>query len=317
MAQREGRGRTGRRPVPPSVTEGRGRDPVGGAFIAIAAVLFGGVVILGKTLPEGLPVVSMLAVRFAVAALALALILALRRQALRAARGEGRRLVLLGAAGYAVEATFFFLALDRGTAAAVTLLFFTYPVLVAALSAILGMGLPGWLVGGSLFAAVCGAGLVVASGGGVDISAAGIGFALASALTFSFYLLGADALVSRTSPLASAMWVSASASAALAIYAVVGGAERFPQGLDEWLRTSAMGLLTAAAFVLLFLGLRRVGAIRTAIIAALEPVATSVMAVTILGEAFRPGVGIGGALILAAAVAASLARRRPQPGAIP
>jgi drug/metabolite transporter (DMT)-like permease len=223
----------------------------------------------------------------------------------------------LGAVGYAVESAFFFLALDRGTAAATTLLFFTYPVLVTALSAVLGFGLPGWLVGGSLFAAVCGTVVVVASGGGLVISAAGIGFALASALTFAFYLLAAEALVSRTSPLGSAMWVGASAAVALATYSVAGGAERFPRGLEEWLRVSAMGALTAAAFVLLFLGLRRIGAVRVAIIAALEPVATSVMAVTILGEVLRPGVAIGGALILAAAVAASLARRRPRAEAIP
>ncbi len=44
MAQREGRGRTERRPIRPSVADGGGRDPVGGAFIAIASVLFGGVV---------------------------------------------------------------------------------------------------------------------------------------------------------------------------------------------------------------------------------------------------------------------------------
>jgi drug/metabolite transporter (DMT)-like permease len=317
MAQREGRSRVEGHPPHGATAEAGGRDPIGGAFIAVASVLFGGVVILGKTLPEDLPVTSMLAVRFAVAALLLALVLALRRQPLRAARGEGRRLVLLGAVGYAVESAFFFLALDRGTAAAVTLLFFTYPVLVTVLSAVLGMGLPGWLVGGSLLVAVTGAALVVASGGGLDITAAGIGFALASALTFSFYLLGADALVSKTSSLGSAMWVSASAAAALAIYAVTGGAERFPEGLQEWLRVSAMGVLTAAAFVSLFLGLRRVGAVRTAIIAALEPVATSVMAVAILGEVLRPGVAIGGALILAAAVAASLARRRPRAEAIP
>ena len=37
---------------------------------------------------------------------------------------------------------------SAGTASAVTLLFFTYPVWVAVLSALLGMGLPGWLVGG-------------------------------------------------------------------------------------------------------------------------------------------------------------------------
>jgi drug/metabolite transporter (DMT)-like permease len=297
------------RPAASEVQAAPARDLLGGGFIALAAVLFGGVVVLGKTLPGDLPVASMLAVRFGVAALVLAAVLVARRQPVRPARGEGVRLGLLGAVGYAVESAFFFLALARGSASAVTLLFFTYPVWVAVLSAVLGMGLPGWLVGGSLLAAVAGAALVITSGGGLDITVVGIGFALASAVTFSFYLLGAEALVSRTSSLASAMWVSASASVALAAYSAAGGAERFPQGGEEWLRVSSMGLLTAAAFFCLFVGLRRVGAVRTAVIAALEPVATSVMAVTILGEALRPGVALGGVLILAAAVAASLARR--------
>jgi drug/metabolite transporter (DMT)-like permease len=296
---------------------GGGRDLLGGSFIALASVLFGGVVILGKTLPDDLPVASMLAVRFGIAAVALALVLAVRRESLRPARGEGWRLALLGSAGYAVEAAFFFLALGRGSASAVTLLFFTYPVMVAALSALFGMGVPGWLVGGSLAAAVAGAAMVIASGGGLDISASGIAFALASAFTFSFYLLGAEALVSHTPPLVSAMWVSASASVVLGLYSVAGGAHRFPEGSDEWLRVTAMGLLTAGAFVLLFLGLRRVGAVRTAIIAALEPVVASLMATTILNEPLRPGVALGGVLILAGAIAATLARGRQAPEGVP
>jgi drug/metabolite transporter (DMT)-like permease len=259
----------------------------------------------------------MLAVRFGIAAVLLVLIQLVRRQPLRPGRREWWRLALLGAAGYAVEAAFFFSALGRGSASAVTLLFFTYPVWVALLSAILGFGLPGWLVAGSLVAAVAGAGMVVASGGGLDISAPGIGFALASAFTYSFYLLGADALVRDTTPIVSAMWVSGAASAGLAIFSVAGGAERFPEGADEWLRVTGLGALTAAAFAFLFLGLRRIGALRTAIIAALEPVATSAMAVAILGEPLRAGVALGGALILAGAVAATVARGRPEPEGVP
>jgi drug/metabolite transporter (DMT)-like permease len=289
------------------------RDLAGGLSVAVASVLFGGVVILGKSMPPSLPVPSILAVRFGIAAVTLAFILVVRRQGLRPARGEMWRLLLLGAAGYAVESSFFFSALGRGSAAAVTLLFFTYPALVAVFSALLGRGLPGWLVLGALVAAVAGAGLVATSGSGLDITAGGIGFALASAFTFSLYLLGVEALVTRTPPLAAAMWVSGSASAALVVYALAGGADRFPEGGGEWVRVAAMGLLTAGAFVLLFRGLRRVGAVRTAIIAALEPVATALMAVTILGDTLRPGVLLGGALILAGTVAASVARGGIEP----
>src|ERR671923_2012421 len=174
----------------------------------------------------------------------------------RPARGEWGRVLLLGAVGYGVEAAFFFLALGRGTAATVTLLFYTYPVWVAVLSAVFGMGLPGILVGGALAAAVVGSGVVVASSGGLDITTLGILFALASAVTISFFLIGLETLVRRTSPLASSMWIALAASLGQAGLALTTGT-RFPDWPGEVLPILAMGALTAAAFSLLFLGVRR------------------------------------------------------------
>ena len=289
------------------------RDPVGGILVAAAALLFGGVVVLGKT--EGvqaIPVASMLAIRFAIAALALASVLWITRGSLRAAPGEWRWLLLLGGVGYAMEATFFFLALGRGTAATVTLLFYTYPVVVTVISSLVGLGIPGRLLIGSLIAAVAGAGLVIASSGGLDITAAGIMFALASALTFSVYLITADRTVRRTVPLVSAMWVSASAAFALGLSSIVGGVGVLPEG-TALLSVVAMGVLTSGAFTLLFLGLRRIGAVRTSIIASLEPAAAALLAWAFLGESLRAGVVAGGVLILGGAIAASMARGVPEP----
>jgi drug/metabolite transporter (DMT)-like permease len=164
------------------------------------------------------------------------------------------------------------------------------------------------LLTGSLVAAVAGAGLVVTSSGGLAVTAAGVGFALAAALTFSLYLIGADVVLKRTPPLVASMWVSGSASVALAVVAVAGGGGRLPHGLREWGAVLGMGAFTAGAFTSLFVGLRRLGAVRTSIVAALEPVAASVMAFLILGEPLRPGTVLGGVLILAGAVAATLAR---------
>jgi drug/metabolite transporter (DMT)-like permease len=220
--------------------------------------------------------------------------------------------VLLGAVGYAVESAFFFLALGRGTAATVTLLFYTYPVWVALLTAAVGMGLPGALVGGSLLAAVAGSGLVVASSGGLDIAALGIVFALASAVTISFFLIGLETLVTRTPSLASSMWIALSASAAHATFAVVSGTGRFLHG-EELLPVLGMGVLTSGAFLLLFLGVRRLGAVRASIISSLEPVAAAALALVFLGESVRLGVLGGGALILGGAIAATLARGVREP----
>ena len=282
-------------------------------FVASAALLFGGTVVLGKTdAVQAIPVPSMLAIRFGVAALLLAAFLGVTRGSVRPAGREWRWLLLLGGVGYATEATFFFAALGRGTAATVTLLFYTYPVLVTVISALVGLGVPGMLLIGSLVAAVAGTALVITSSGGLDISAAGILFALGSAVTFSVYLITADQAIRRTAPLVSAMWISASAAISLGIYSLASGTGELPRG-SALLSVVAMGALTAGAFTLLFLGLRRVGAVRTSIIASLEPVAAAVLAFAFLGETLRGGVLAGGLLILGGAVAASMARGVPEP----
>lgn len=294
---------------------GMREDPFGGMFVALASLQFGGVVVLGKVVSRrGVPVSSMLAVRFAVAALIIGVALAAARRPIRPARGEGARLVLLGAIGYGGEAGLFFLAIAHGTASAVTLLFFVYPVLVTVFTALLSRRLPRALVVGSLAAAVAGSALVVASSGGLDITGAGIGFALGSATLFSLYLLGAERTLRRTTSTAGAMTVSASAAAALATAAIVTRA-RLPAGPRELVPVIGMGIFTAGAFLCLFAGLRRVGAVRTSIIAALEPLSTATLAIAFLGEPLRIGVVLGGALVLSGSVAAGIARRPGEPEA--
>lgn len=287
---------------------------VGGLIVGGAAGLFGAVVVLGRSLARELPVSSLLAVRFGVAALVLVVILAVTRQRLRPAPGEALRLFLLGAVGYAGESALFFLALERGTAATVTLLFYTYPVWVALLAALFGMGRPGPLLGGALVAAVGGAGLVVAASGGLDVTTAGIVFSLASAVAIAVYLVAFEVLVRQTPALVAALWVAAGASAAQALAALVSGTGDLPDRSAEWLTVLAMGVLTAGAFAGLFLGVQRLGALRTAIVSSLEPVFAAVLALLFLAELLRPGVVAGGLLILGAAVAATLARSVTDPG---
>jgi drug/metabolite transporter (DMT)-like permease len=156
---------------------------------------------------------------------------------------------------------------------------------------------------------VAGAALVVVGSDGLDISATGVMFAFGSAVMFSLYLVGAETVLKRTNSLTGAMWVSASAGAALAAFAVATGSARWPHGARQWVPVLATAAFTAGAFVCLFAGLRRLGSVRTSIVAASEPLAATLFAVIFLHEAMRAGVLAGGVLILAGAVAASLARR--------
>jgi drug/metabolite transporter (DMT)-like permease len=290
-------------------TERRNAEAVGGALVALAALLFGVVVVLGKLVERtGLPVASMLAIRFGLAALVLVVILWALRQPLLPAPGERLPLALLGMVGYAAESSLFFLALNHGEAAAVTLLFFTYPVFVAVVSIALGRGGLGWLLGGSLVCAVSGASIVVASTGGLAIRPLGVVLAVSAALTFTVYLLGVDHVMKRTNALAGSMWVSGFAAIGLVAFALVTGNAEVPTGAVQWARLAGMGAATAGAFVALFVGLRRLGPVRTSIVAAMEPLAATILAALFLSEPVRPGVAAGGVLILIGAVAASLAR---------
>ncbi len=286
-----------------------GRDLLGGLLVGLAAALFGAVVLFGKlALREGLSVPSLLAIRFAVAAALLAGVAAATGRPLVAARGERGGLAVLALAGYAVESGLFFAAAEHGTAAAVTLLFFTYPVFVTLATWALGGGAPARLTTVALVLAVGGTVLVVATGAGLAIDGVGAAFALGAALTYTGYLLGADVVLRRTNPMTSAMWVSAGASIGLFAFAAVTGRLGLPSAVGGWWPLLGMGTASAAAFVALLSGLQRIGAVRTAIVAATEPLAAACLGAAFLGETISPGVAAGGALILAGAVAASLAR---------
>lgn len=283
-------------------------------LVALASLQFGTVVVLGKlALRTDLPLMSLLAFRYALSALLLAAILLVLRQPLAAARKERLGAVILGVATYAVESSFFFAALRHGTAATVTLLFFTYPVFVMLGSMGLGHGTPTRKVVGSLAFGVGGAAIVVGSAGGLSIAGLGVAFALCSAVMYSAYLMGADAVLRRTTPLTASMWVNASVAVALGGVALATGGMRPPSGWAEWGPILAMSAASSGAFVCLLAGLRRLGAVRTAIIAATEPLASALLAFAILGEEVRLGTAIGGALILGGAVMATMARTRPLP----
>jgi len=81
-----------------------------------------------------------------------------------------------------------------------------------------------------------------------------------------------------------------------------------PSGAAEWGPLVGMGLASGAAFFFLMEALNRIGAVRTSIISAMEPLAAAVLGFIFLDESVTIGVAAGGLLILAGSVLASLAR---------
>jgi drug/metabolite transporter (DMT)-like permease len=273
-------------------TDRRG-ELIGSGLSMAMAVLFAGVVILGSKVQAGGPPFVTLAIRFGgQSVLLVGLALMLRRPGLPAP-GERLALALAGTLGYGTEAALYFSALNHGSAAAVTLLFYTYPVWVMLATIALDRRAPSPPLFVALALAIAGSAVVV--------------LGLATSLTYTAYLIGTDRHVRRTDPVTAAGWLGAGAATSNVVFAIAFGSFVVPAGATP-ARVAAIVLVSAGAFATMLAGLQRVGAVRNAIIGVMEPLTVAVLAAVFLDQPITATVAVGGALILVGAVIASVVR---------
>jgi drug/metabolite transporter (DMT)-like permease len=279
----------------------------GAGLSALMAVLFAVVVIAGKDILEGdLPFV-VLSIRFAGQTVLLLMVLLLLRRPLVPETGERVPLVLAATLGYGSESAFFFTGVTHGSAAAITLLFYTYPVWVMLATIVVDRRAPARELFVALGLAIAGSAIVVIGGGELEVETVGIVLALATSFAYTGYLMATDRFVKRTDPLTAATWLGAGAALANLVYGVAFGAIDLPRpGAGASL--VLMALFSAGAFVAMIGGLQRVGAVRNAIIGVMEPLTVAVLAFVFLDEPITWSTATGGVLILVGAVIATTVR---------
>ncbi len=293
------------------VTTRRATDPRGELFgssaSATMAILFAFVVIFGKQVAAGnLPFV-MLAMRFGGQSILLLIALRVFGRPFLPAKGERLPLVIAGTIGYGSESAFYFSGLNHGSAAAVTLLFYLYPVWVMLATIALDRKAPSRSLFVALFLALAGSALVVLGGGDAQIEPLGIVLALCTSFAYTGYLIGTDRNVKRTDPLTAAAWLGVGASLANLVYAFAFNAVDLPSA-SSWWRIVGMAVFSAGAFAAMLAGLQLVGAVRNAIIGVMEPLTVAVLAYFFLDEPVTLPIVVGGLLILWGAVLAMLIR---------
>ncbi|MDH4113645.1 MAG: DMT family transporter [Actinomycetota bacterium] len=294
-------------PASRRATDRRG-ELIGSALSVVMAASFAVVVILGAKVQAGGPPFVTLAIRFGgQSVLLLGLALALRRPGLPA-QGERLALAIAGTLGYGTEAALYFSALNHGSAAAITLLFYTYPVWVMLVTIGLDRTAPSPLLFVALGLAIGGSAIVVLGGGGeTEVEPLGIALALATSFAYTAYLVGTDRHVRRTDPVTAAGWLGAGAATSNVVFALVFGSFLAPEGATP-MRIVAIVLVSASAFATMLAGLQRVGAVRNAIIGVMEPLTVALLAAVFLDEPITATVAAGGVLILVGAVIASVVR---------
>ncbi|MER3453252.1 MAG: hypothetical protein C4344_06380, partial [Acidimicrobiia bacterium] len=146
----------------------QGSTLTGSLFAATGAFCYGVTIVFSRSLAKAqLPPPTALGARFGIAA-AVGVVLVGARRGVGAARLRSLALGLL----YGIESTFFYMALQRGTAAAVTLLFYSYPAIVTGVEIATGRERPSPAALGALALCTTGAGVVAAAGSDVSITTA-------------------------------------------------------------------------------------------------------------------------------------------------
>jgi drug/metabolite transporter (DMT)-like permease len=293
------------------VADRRARTPrqelLGSTLSALMALQFAVVVLFGKEVAAGELPFPMLAMRFAGQSVLLFLVLLVLRKPVLPAPGERLPLALASTIGYGTEAALFFSALNHGKAGAVTLLFYTYPVWVMLVTIGLDRRVPAGKLFVALLLAIGGSAIVIVGGGDVEVAPLGIVLALATSAAYTAYLITADRTVRRTDPVTAAAWLGAGAATANVVFAFAFQVQDLPD-LSSWPHLVGMSVFSAGAFAAMLGGLQLVGAVRNAIIGVLEPFGVAVLAVFFLDEPVTATTALGGTLILAGAVLATLVR---------
>lgn len=303
---------------------------VGPALCLLSALFFGAMPIFGRFAYEaGVTPSALLLVRFSLAGAVLAALL-LVRPSLRRSGGHdsghlaprtgstlSRRQVVaiaigLGAVGYATQARLYFTALQHIDASLLSLILYTYPVLVTTASVLLGRDRMTPARGVALVAASCGTVLLVLGAAGAgSFHPVGAALAFGAAIVYTTYILVSDTVVHRLPPVVLSTLVMAGAATTLGAEAVLTGGIALDFELSGWFWLACIAVVsTVAAMLAFFAGLRRTGPSTTAILSTFEPVVTTALASVALDE-FLSGVQLaGGVLVLASVVILQLRSTR-------
>jgi drug/metabolite transporter (DMT)-like permease len=271
-------------------------------------VLWAANFIVVKDIISLLPPVGFTFLRYALASLALLVILRWSEGEIRLPSPGAGRIMLLGGLGFGLYQILWTVGLQTIPAGDSALLIAASPVLTAVIAVLIGTDTlnPRKAVGVVLsFAGVV---LVIAAGVGIELSGSPIGFALtmAAALCWATYTAFGARVLRRHSPLVLTTWATVGGTLVLAPVGIgqllapgaVGAAQAAELGTILF-AIAFSGLMAAAlANVVVFRGVQQLGPTRVMTIQSLVPAMAVVLAAIFLSEPIRPIQVVGGAIII-------------------
>jgi drug/metabolite transporter (DMT)-like permease len=262
-----------------------------------------------------LPPVGFTFLRYALASVALLVLLRLREGEIRLP-ARPLRLLALGGLGFGIYQMLWTVGLQTIPAGDSALLIAATPVFTAVIAVLIGTDVLDRTRALGVLLSFVGVVLVIGAGIGIELTGSPIGFLLTllAALCWATYTAVGAHVLRRVSPLVLTTWATIGGTLVLAPVGI--GQLLAPGALDDAsgsllpivLAIAYSGLLAAAlANVIVFDGVRLLGPTRITTIQALVPAMAVVLAYLVLGEPIRPVQVLGGAVIV---VGVALTRRQ-------
>ena len=273
---------------------------------SIAGVSYGTNPLFAKPLLEsGVPVLVMLFFRYSISAAILAVWMLAKRERFRVKGNEMALLALLGIL-FACSSLFLFFSYEFIPSGLATTLVYLYPVFVALIMVFLRF-YPSWQTWLSIIATFGGILLLSSPSPGASIRIPGIILAVASALSYAFYLV----IVNRSKRIKNV------SEHTLTLYALLTGAVLFAviralqggsitEGIDtasDWGNLIGLAIVpTMISLLTLAMSSRYIGPTKTSILGVFEPLTAIMIGTLLFGEPLTVKMGIGVAVCIGAVV---------------
>jgi drug/metabolite transporter (DMT)-like permease len=278
-------------------------------FILISGASFGLLPWFARTAYDhGTEPLGMLAVRFTFASILLLAVHIFRKKDISLpSKKLSIQLFLLGAVGYAPQATFFFFGVERIDTSLATVIFYTYPAFVVLASWVVFRHTPSVRMAACLIVAVFGTALTA----GQISTGSGLGVALmfGASIWYTGYILISSKITGQSGAFVSLTYVMVGAAVShLLLLALLRPS--LPQDTTGWLAVFAAAIVsTVVAMGFFFAGVSRIGPGEAAVFSTIEPVVSIAVGVYALDENLTSTRIVGALCVLASvAVLAQLSR---------
>ena len=278
-------------------------------FILISGAAFGLLPWFARTAYDhGTEPLGMLAVRFTFASILLLAVHSFRKTDISLpSKKLSIQLFLLGAVGYAPQATFFFFGVERIDTSLATVIFYTYPAFVVLASWVVFRHTPSVRMAVCLIVAVLGTALTA----GQISTGSGLGVALmfGASIWYTGYILISSKITGQSGAFVSLTYVMVGAAVShLLLLALLRPS--LPQDTTGWLAVFAAAIIsTVVAMGFFFAGVSRIGPGEAAVFSTIEPVVSIAVGVYALDESLTTTRIVGALCVLVSvAVLAQLSR---------